>query len=82
VSADKFLYRHWGKILFCVNFFLGVFILWQGRKLGLFAPPRLGMDQHTILESAHYIAFCALFCGGIQQKTQYLSDSSADCRIF
>ena len=56
MSADKFLYRHWGKILFCVNFFLGVFILWQVRKLGLFAPPRPGMDQHTILEAAQNIA--------------------------
>lgn len=56
MSVEKFLYRHWGKILFAANFFLGFFILWQGRKLGLFAPPRPGMDQHTILEAAQNIA--------------------------
>ena len=56
MSAEKFLYRHWGKILFAANFFLGVFIFLQGRKLGLFAPPRPGMDQHTILEAAQNIA--------------------------
>ena len=56
MSAEKFLYRHWGKILFSVNLFLGIFIFLHGRKLGLFAPPRLGMDQHTILEAAQNIA--------------------------
>ncbi|MBR1952881.1 MAG: glycosyltransferase family 39 protein, partial [Lentisphaeria bacterium] len=56
MSAEKFLYRHWGKILFSVNLFLGIFIFLQGRKLGLFAPPRPGMDQHTILEAAQNIA--------------------------
>lgn len=56
MSVEKFLYRHWGKILFAINLFLGVFIFLQGRKLGLFAPPRPGMDQHTILEAAQNIA--------------------------
>lgn len=52
MTAERFLYRHFGKILFSVNFLLGLLLWYQGRRLGLFAPPQPGMDQHTILEAA------------------------------
>ena len=53
---EKFLLRHFGKILFLLNFAAGFMVWYQGSRLGLFAPPRPGMDQHTILEAARGIA--------------------------
>lgn len=52
MQTERFLYRHFGKFLFAVQF-SAAFLLWyQGTRLGLFAPPRPGMDQHTILNAA------------------------------
>ena len=56
MSLERFLYRHFGKLLFVLNFFLGLLIWYHGSRLGLFASPRPGMDQHTILEAAKNIA--------------------------
>ena len=56
MSLERFLYRHFGKILFVLNFFLGLLIWYHGSRMGLFSPPRPGMDQHTILEAAKNIA--------------------------
>lgn len=56
MKSERFLYRHFGKILFILNFFLGLLIWYQGSRLGLFSSPRSGMDQHTILGAAVNIA--------------------------
>ena len=52
MNAERFLYRHFGKILFVFQFFAALLLWYQGRRLGLFASPRPGMDQYTILNAA------------------------------
>lgn len=56
VNKEKFLYRHFGMILFFINLAAGTLIYIQGSRMGLFALPRPGMDQHTILEAAQKTA--------------------------
>ena len=52
----KFIHRHLGLVLYLVMFFFGAYVLWYGYGQHLFAPPRPGMDQHSILECALALA--------------------------
>ncbi|MDR0931532.1 MAG: glycosyltransferase family 39 protein [Victivallales bacterium] len=48
----KLFNRHFEITIYFVYLFCGLFVLYQGRSCGLFAPPQVGMDQLSMLECA------------------------------
>lgn len=52
----RILNRHFGIFIYFASLLCGLFVLYQGRSLGLFPMPQPGMDQLSILECAGRLA--------------------------
>ena len=48
----RLLNRHFGVFIYLAAFLCGLFVLYQGRSIGLFPVPQPGMDQLSMLECA------------------------------
>lgn len=52
----RILNRHFGVCIYLAGFLCGLFVLYQGRSIGLFPAPQPGMDQLSMLECAGRLA--------------------------
>lgn len=80
---NRFINRHFGKIIYLLYFFCELFVLKQGVGEGLFPPPGVGTDQLGMLTGACTVLNGSLPEGGYQYSyfyTAFLALLMAVCR--